>query len=231
MAVGEELDLVGPHQRRVAVPARPAEPQQLLAQRGQVVRGTAPTCRPGRARVRDEGDWVATPVGQRPVWQRWDWMQPMASIASRATFTMSQPSAMAVRPRLARPRRPGADEHDVVVQALLGERPVDPGEAPQERQRDVVAEHQRRRAGAALAAVDGDEVGPGAGGRPSARRARSQKSLLPHRRLDAHRQPGRLGERLDELDHRVDVAERRVAVRALAVDAHGDAADRGDLSG
>ena len=38
---------------------------------------------------------VATPLGQWPVWQRCAWMQPIASIASRATATTSQPSAKA----------------------------------------------------------------------------------------------------------------------------------------
>ena len=46
------------------------------------------------------------PVGQRPVWQRWAWMQPMASIASRPTLTMSQPIAKASRALAGRPRRP-----------------------------------------------------------------------------------------------------------------------------
>jgi len=38
---------------------------------------------------------VATPVGQESVWQRCAWMQPIASIASRATLIMSQPSPIA----------------------------------------------------------------------------------------------------------------------------------------
>jgi hypothetical protein len=38
---------------------------------------------------------VATPVGQWPVWHSCAWMHPMASIASRATLIMSQPSAKA----------------------------------------------------------------------------------------------------------------------------------------
>ena len=42
-----------------------------------------------------QGFWVATPVGQWPVWHFWAWMQPIASIASRATLTMSAPSAKA----------------------------------------------------------------------------------------------------------------------------------------
>jgi len=49
---------------------------------------------------------VATPTGQRPVWQRWAWMQPMDSIASRATETMSQPSAKAHSAVSGRPSLP-----------------------------------------------------------------------------------------------------------------------------
>ena len=50
--------------------------------------------------------WVATPVGQRPVWQRWAWMQPIASIASRPTLIMSQPSASASSAASGKPSRP-----------------------------------------------------------------------------------------------------------------------------
>ena len=50
--------------------------------------------------------WVATPVGQLPVWQRWAWMQPTASIASRPTLIMSQPSASARSAASGKPSRP-----------------------------------------------------------------------------------------------------------------------------
>ena len=57
---------------------------------------------------------VATPVGQWPVWQRCAWMQPIASIASRATLIMSQPSAMREQ-RLLREAQPArADEDDLL---------------------------------------------------------------------------------------------------------------------
>ena len=41
------------------------------------------------------GLWVAMPVGQWSVWHFWAWMQPIDIIASRATLTMSAPSAKA----------------------------------------------------------------------------------------------------------------------------------------
>ena len=64
------------------------------------------------------GFCVATPVGQWPVWQRCAWMQPIASIASRATLIMSQPSANASSADLGEAELARADEHD-----LLGARP------------------------------------------------------------------------------------------------------------
>ncbi len=41
------------------------------------------------------GFWVATPVGQPPVWHFCAWMHPTDSMASRATLIMSTPSASA----------------------------------------------------------------------------------------------------------------------------------------
>ena len=41
------------------------------------------------------GSWVATPVGQRSVWQCCDWMQPTANMKPRAALHQSAPSAMA----------------------------------------------------------------------------------------------------------------------------------------
>ena len=105
-----------------------------------------------------QGFWVATPVGQWSVWHFCDWMQPIDIIASRATLTMSAPSAKATLGVVGEAELAGADEGDVVGQAGLGEGAVDPGEAHPERQRDRVGEDRRGGAGAALAAVDGDEV-------------------------------------------------------------------------
>lgn len=41
------------------------------------------------------GSCVATPVGQRLVWQLWDWMQPTANMKPRAELTQSAPKASA----------------------------------------------------------------------------------------------------------------------------------------
>ncbi len=101
---------------------------------------------------------MATPVGHLPVWQRCAWMQPIAIIASRATLIMSQPSPNASVDSCGKPELARADEHDPIGDAALGELPVDAAEADLERQRDVVGEHERPGAGAALAAVDRDEV-------------------------------------------------------------------------
>ena len=99
--------------------------------------------------------WVATPVGQRPVWQRCAWMQPIDSIASRPTLTMSQPSANATSALSGRPSLPAPMNTTSLVQVLLGERRGRPREKPSwNGSDDVVGEDQRRGAGAALAAVD-----------------------------------------------------------------------------
>ena len=103
-------------------------------------------------------DWVVTPVGQRSVWQRWAWMHPidehrLAADVDAVAAEREREQRLPGEPELA-----GADEHDAVGEARLGEHPVHAREADLERQRHVVGEHERPGAGAALAAVDGDEV-------------------------------------------------------------------------
>ena len=61
---------------------------------------------------------MATPVGQRSVWHFWDWMQPIASIASRATLTMSAPSANATTALSGIPHLPEA------MKVMSSERPA-----------------------------------------------------------------------------------------------------------
>ena len=100
-------------------------------------------------------------------------------------------------------------------------------EAELEGERDVVREHQRRGARAALAAVDGDEVEPASGGVHFGRQV-TQKSI-PDRRLDADGQPRRLGEPLDEVEHRRGVMKGRVRRRAEAVLPERDQPDLRDL--
>ena len=69
-----------------------------------------------RARWRS-WSWVATPVGQRSVWQARDWMQPSANMKPRAALHQSAPSAsmramskpvtmLPAAPSLIRSRRP-----------------------------------------------------------------------------------------------------------------------------
>jgi hypothetical protein len=174
---------------------------------------------------------VATPVGQVSVWQICAWMQPIASIASRATLTMSQPrananSALSGRPELAR-----ADERDLRRRdAARANVRVDAREAELERQRHVVGEDERRRAGAALAAVDRHEVDAAVG------RGHQVGQLVPERdvadrRLDAHRQAGLRGEHLHEVEHLVGVGELRVPGGRDAVLVRRHAADLRDLLG
>ena len=65
---------------------------------------------------------VATPVGQWPVWHCCAWMQPIASIASRATLIMSQPSASASSAASGKPSLPEPMKTTCCVHAALGER-------------------------------------------------------------------------------------------------------------
>ena len=116
------------------------------------------------------------------------------------------------------------------MQTVLREDPLHAAEAHLERQRDVIGEDQRPGARAAFAAVDRDEVDAA---RPVGHQARQ---VLPERRiadggLDADRQTGFAGDRLDEIEHLVGVPERAVRGRADAVAVHRDAADLGDLAG
>ena len=126
------------------------------------------------------------------------------------------------------PELAGADEGQPVGEAGLCEAPIDLREADPEREGDVVGEHQRRRPGTALTAVDGDEVDP----------ALSVGHLLDQvipehqiadRGFDAHRQPGPVGDPLHHIEHLVDAAERRVPRRALHILPLGYASDARDL--
>ncbi len=138
---------------------------------------------------------------------------------------------MAVTTRCGEPEAARADEHHVIGDALVRRSARYTSGKPRRNGSETWSrEHQRRGAGAALAAVDGDEVGSGAAGAPSERPARTRTRVLADRRLDADRQPGRRGQRLDELDERCPRRRRRVwRLGRLAVDPDGDAADRGDL--
>ena len=112
--VVEDLEAVERDERRVRVAARVREVQELLAQRREVVREARALERRIEA-AHQPRFWVATPVGQWPVWQRCAWMQPIDSIASRATLIMSQPSASASSAGLGEAELARADEHDLVL--------------------------------------------------------------------------------------------------------------------
>ena len=67
------------------------------------------------------------------MWHFCAWMQPIASIASRPTLTMSQPSANATIALSGSPSLPPPMNDHLLVQVVLGEDLVDPGEALLER--------------------------------------------------------------------------------------------------
>jgi len=124
----------------------------------------------------------------------------------------------------------GADEGDLLVESGPGERAVDLGEALPERQCDVVGEWQRCGAGAALAAVDGDEIRAPAGACHLGRQLVPELHL-PHGGLDADRETGRIGDAFDGVDQALHVIERTMARGRVDGDADLDAAGGGDLGG
>ena len=118
------------------------------------------------------GFCVVTPTGQAFVLQRWAWMQPTENMNARAELHQSAPSASAVaiaEPVTILPLAPSLiwSRMPAPTSVLCDER-----EALQQREAHRVRELLRRRAGAAFAAVDDDEVGVDAG--------------LDHRLDDAH---------------------------------------------
>ena len=98
------------------------------------------------------------PVGQVLVWQRSAWMQPSENMKPRAVLTKSAPHAQ--RPRGARRGHElaGGDHADALLQARLDQRVDHARQRLLDRQAHVVDERLRRRAAAALAAVDHEEV-------------------------------------------------------------------------
>ena len=146
---------------------------------------------------------MATPVGHWLVLQRSAWMQPSANIIARAALHMSAPSATLVaiwKPVFTLPD---------AIRRIWSRRPAPTSalctndEPLVERRADRIGELERRRAGAALAAVDGDEVGHDA----------------------------RLQHRLDDAEELVALADAqleadRLAARGLAQLSAGTAAGR-----
>ena len=102
-------------------------------------------------------------------------MQPSANMKPRAELHQSAPSAMRAHHVEGGDDLAAGAEPDAVAQARADQRVVDEGQAFAQRHADMVGELQRRRAGAALLAVDDDEVGHDAG--------------LQHRLDDGHELP------------------------------------------
>ena len=163
VARGDDLDPVGIDERGMTCAARAGEREQLGPQRDEVVRGRADLTSGSRPRI-SQRFWVATPVGQLPVWQRWAWMQPigqhrLAGDVDHVAAEREREQRGSGKPSLPAPMKTTSS----AIPARAKTR-VDARERELERQRDVVAERERRGAGAAFAAVDRDEVGAAAGG-------------------------------------------------------------------
>ncbi len=101
--------------------------------------------------------WVAIPTGQLFVWHARMPRQPIAWIALFAIATASAPSASALA-KSAASRRPPVTTSVHVAPLAPVEVTARPGECGDRRDRDVVAEEQRRRARTAAPAVEDDVV-------------------------------------------------------------------------
>ena len=128
------------------------------ASRGGTGRPAAPCPAPTRARCR-VGSWVATPVGQRSVWQVSDWMQPTREHEAARRIAPVGTERHDARDVERRHDLAAGAEPDAVAHADADQRVVHEGQPLAQRHADMVHELQRRRAGAALVAVDDDEVG------------------------------------------------------------------------
>jgi hypothetical protein len=105
------------------------------------------------------GSWVATPVGQAPVWQDCAWMQPIANMKPRAALHQSAPSASTRAMSKAEVILPLTHRSGSGRAGRRRPRALcDEGQAVAQRHADMVHEFQRGRAGAALLAVDHDEI-------------------------------------------------------------------------
>ncbi len=93
------------------------------------------------------------------------------------------------------------------MQVRVDEDVVDLRHRGPERVRHMVGEHQRARTGAALAAVDADEVGPATGLRHVYGQLVPERHLAD-RSLDADGHASGIGDGFDELHHPGDVVER-----------------------
>ncbi len=176
------------------------------------------------------GSCVVTPVGQWPVWQVCAWMQPSVIMKPRAALHQSAPSAimrarskaettLPAQPSLTRSRR------FTPTSVLCTSSSPSCSGAP-----DVVGELHRRGAGAALRAIDHDEIRRDAGLLHRLDDGKDHSPWMAEAELEAGRlaarQLAQAGDEMHHLDRRGKGAVRR---RRDAVDADRNAARRGDL--
>jgi proton glutamate symport protein len=183
----QDFDLVRRHERRMRHAAGAAERQQLLPQRHDLVghahrlqRRVEPAREP-RALGGDAGGAV---VGV--ALERLNAPDREQRLAGHVDQVAAEREAHERRVGQSQPAR--SDEHDVLVQPALREHPLHAAEAHLERQADAIGKHERRGAGAPLAAVQRHEVHRAAG-RIDERREVTPEAHLAHRGLDAHGSP------------------------------------------
>ncbi len=161
----------------------------------------------GEALAQEPESWVATPTGQVLRWHLRIMMQPAAINGAVAKPNSSAPAARRSR------RHAGAEaavdlDHDAAAQPLADQRLMGLGKADLPRRAGVLDRGQRRSAGAALEARDGDMVGARLG---DARGDRADADLGDQLDRDVARRVDVL-EVVDELRQildRVDVVMRR----------------------
>ena len=132
----------------------------------------------------------------------------------RAMAIMSQPSANASRLGSGEPRRP------LPVHTISSARPSSSKSRltrrkPSLKGSDVVGEDERRCAGAALTAIDGDHVGCPQPRYPHPPREVLPEGLLAHRGLDAHGEPGAVRDFSQRFLIRLSTSEKAVWAAGL----------------
>ena len=162
------------------------------------------------------GSCVATPVGQWPVWQVCAWMQPSANMKPRAALHQSAPIAIVRAMSKALTILPARADADARRAGSAPTSVLCTSSRPSlQRRADVVGELERRRAGAALGAVDDDEVRDDAGLQHRLGDRRTTPTGWPMHELEADRLAARqLAQPRDELQQLDRRRERASAAPA-----------------
>src|SRR5262249_33191225 len=153
----EDLNAIGGDERGVRDAARARERKQFLSKREQVVGET------DRFQIRIETVREPRTLGGYPGRTLVCVATHSLNAADRQKRLASDIHEVATQRkghegRIGESEFSGADEYHMVVQSAIGEYTLNAAEANLERQTYVIAEYQRRSAGAAFATVDRHEI-------------------------------------------------------------------------